>query len=138
MSSELQQHADVEVGSDRSFGLVFSVVFLLVGLYPLIGGDGVRTWSLIVAGIFLLSAFFFSQVLRPLNLLWFRFGMLLARIVNPIVMFIIYALTIVPFGVGSRLMGKDLLRIKLDKAQESYWIEREPPGPKPETLKNQF
>lgn len=138
MSSELQQHAQVEVGSNRSFGLVFFVVFLLIGLYPMIDGADVRPWSLIVAGAFLFFAFFFSNVLRPLNVLWFRFGMLLAKIVNPVVMLIIYALTIVPFGVGSRLLGKDLLRIKLDKEQESYWIEREPPGPKPESLKNQF
>lgn len=138
MSSDLQAHSKVEVGSDRSFGLVFFVVFLLIGLYPLAVGGAVRLWSLIVAGVFLFFAFFFSWVLRPLNVLWFRFGMLLARIVNPIVMFVIYALTIVPFGLGARLLGKDLLRKKLEPEKESYWIEREPPGPKPESLKNQF
>ncbi|MDJ0712151.1 MAG: hypothetical protein QNJ14_17300 [Woeseiaceae bacterium] len=138
MSSELRAHQEIEVGSNRSFGLVFFVVFLLIGLYPLLGGGPVRIWSLIASGVFLFFAFFFSSVLRPLNVLWFRFGMLLAKIVNPIVMFIIYALTIVPFGLGARLFGKDLLRMKLDRNQESYWIEREPPGPEPDSLKNQF
>lgn len=138
MSSDLQQHSEIEVGSNRSFGLVFFVVFLLIGLYPLIGGNGVRLWSLIIAGVFLFFSFVFSEVLRPLNTLWFKFGMLLAKIVNPIVMFVIYVLTIVPFGLGARLFGKDLLRIKLDKDRDSYWEEREPPGPEPESLKNQF
>lgn len=138
MSSELQGHSKIEVGSNRSFGLVFFVVFLLIGLYPLLDGGAVRLWSLIVSGVFLFFSFVFSNVLTPLNVLWFKFGMLLAKIVNPIVMFIIYALTIVPFGLGARLMGKDLLGRKLHPEQESYWIEREPPGPKPESLKNQF
>lgn len=138
MSSDLQEHSKVEVGSNRSFGLVFFVVFLLIGLFPLLGDGGVRLWSLIVAGIFLFFSFVFSEVLRPLNVLWFKFGMLLAKIVNPIVMFVIYILTIVPFGLGARLFGKDLLRIKFDKVRDSYWEEREPPGPKPESLKNQF
>jgi len=98
----------------------------------------VRSWSLVVAGIFLFFAFFFSWVLKPLNLIWFRFGMLLAKIVNPIVMLVIYTVTIVPFGLGARLFGKDLLRMKLDANQESYWIKRDPPGPEPKSLKNQF
>ena len=138
MSSDLQQHSEIEVGSNRSFGIVFCVVFLIIGLFPLLGEGPVRLWSLIVSGIFLFFSFFFSEVLRPLNVIWFKFGMLLAKIVNPIVMFIIYALTIVPFGLGARLLGKDLLRIKFEKGRDSYWEEREPPGPKPETLKNQF
>ncbi len=138
MSSDLHGHQKIEVGSNRSFGLVFFAVFLLIGLYPLLGGGPVRSWSLIIAGTFLFFAFFFSWALKPLNVLWFRFGMILARIVNPIVMFVIYVLTIVPFGLGARLLGKDLLRLKLDPKQESYWIERDPPGPEPESLENQF
>jgi len=138
MSSELQEHSKIEVGSNRSFGLVFFTVFLVIGLYPWLQDEPVRLWSLIVAGVFLFFSFVFSSVLRPLNVLWFRLGMQLAKIVNPIVMFIIYALTIVPFGIGARLMGKDILRIELDDDQKSYWIEREPPGPKPDSLKNQF
>jgi hypothetical protein len=138
MSSDHQGHSKIEVGSTRSFGIVFCVVFALIGLYPLLGGSPVRIWSLIISGVFLFFAFFFSSVLQPLNVLWFRFGMLLARIVNPIVMFIIYIVTIVPFGLGARLFGKDLLRLKLERDQASYWVEREPPGPKPKSLENQF
>ncbi len=138
MSSELRAHQEIEVGSNRSFGLVFFVVFLLIGLYPLLGAGPVRIWSLVIAGVFLFFSFFFSEILRPLNILWFRLGMLLAKIVNPIVMFVIYAVAIVPFGLGARLLGKDLLRMKLDKDQGSYWVEREPPGPKPKSLENQF
>lgn len=138
MSGDLEGHSKIEVGSTRSFGVVFFLVFALIGLYPLLGGGSVRLWSLAISGVFLFFAFFFSEVLQPLNRLWFRFGMLLAKIVNPIVMFIIYAVTIVPFGLGARLFGKDLLRLKFAPKQASYWVERKPPGPKPETLKNQF
>lgn len=138
MSSEHQGHSRIEIGSTRSFGLVFFTVFLLVGLYPLLDGQAPRIWALVVAGTFLFFSFFFSSALQPLNKLWFRFGMLLARIVNPVVMFLIYVTTIVPFGLGARLFGKDLLRIKLDPDQKSYWVEREPPGPEPKSLENQF
>jgi hypothetical protein len=138
MSSEHHGHSKIEVGSTRSFGIVFFVVFTLIGLYPLSSGAPVRTWSLGVASVFLFFSFFFSNVLQPLNVLWFRFGMLLARIVNPVVMFFIYVITIVPFGLGARLFGKDLLRLKLDPKQPSYWVAREPPGPEPKSLENQF
>lgn len=138
MSSELHGHSRIEVGSTRSFGIVFAIVFGLIGLYPLLGGSPVRLWALLVGGVFLFFAFFFSDVLQPLNRLWFRFGMLLARVINPIVMLIIYLATIVPFGLGARLFGKDLLRLKFEPARSSYWELRDPPGPEPESLKNQF
>jgi hypothetical protein len=138
MSGDLEGHSKIEVGSTRSFGIVFCIVFALIGLYPLLGGGPVRVWSLIISGLFLFFAFFFSGVLQPLNKLWFRFGMFLAKIVNPIVMFIIYVVTIVPFGLGARLFGKDLLSLKFAPKQATYWVEREPPGPKPKSLKNQF
>ncbi len=138
MDNDREGFSRVEVGSSRSFAIVFCVVFLLIGLYPLIGGSGVRVWSLGIAAIFLFFAFFFTSVLQPLNVLWFRFGMLLARIVNPIVMFVIYVVTILPFGLGVKLLGKDLLRLKLDKSAKTYWVEREPPGPEPGSLEDQF
>lgn len=138
MSSDFEGHSKIEAGSTRSFGIVFAVVFLLIGLYPLLKDAPVRIWSLAIAGVFLFLAFFFSSVLQPLNILWFRFGMLLARIVNPIVMFVIYVVTIVPFGLGARLFGKDLLSMKLDPKQQTYWVDRDPPGPEPKSLKNQF
>jgi hypothetical protein len=138
MTTETQSFTDIKVSSTRSFAVVFCVVFAVIGLLPLISGTGVRVWALAISAVFLFFTFFFTSVLQPLNVLWFRFGMLLSRIVNPVVMFVIYALTIVPFGVGARLFGKDLLKLKLDPNAKSYWIDREPPGPMPESIEQQF
>lgn len=138
MKSEYEGHSTIEVGSARSFGIVFCIVFLLIGLFPLLSGGPLRLWSLAVAGVFLFFALFFPSALQPLNVLWFRFGMLLAKIVNPIVMLVIYIVAIVPFGLGARILRKDLLKIRLEPQQQSYWVERRPPGPEPKSLKNQF
>jgi hypothetical protein len=138
MTTEAQSFTDIKVSSTRSFAVVFCVVFAIIGLLPLVAGGGVRVWALAVSAVFLFFTFFFTSVLQPLNVLWFRFGMLLSRIVNPIVMLLIYALTIVPFGVAARLFGKDLLKLKLDPNAKSYWVEREPPGPMPESIEQQF
>lgn len=135
---ENQEYSSVEVGSVRSFGIVFSVVFALIGAYPLLSGGSVRIWSLAIAGGFLFAAFVAPQVLRPLNLLWFKFGMLLGRIINPLVMLIIFVTTMVPIGLLLRAFGKDLLLKRFDKEAPSYWIERTPAGPAPESMKDQF
>ncbi|MCR9258137.1 MAG: SxtJ family membrane protein [Pseudomonadaceae bacterium] len=135
---ETQEHLEVEIGSNRSFGMVFTVVFLIIGLWPLIGDNPVRIWSLSIAGIFLTITLLVPKILAPLNRLWFKFGMLLARIINPIVMFIIYVVAMLPIGLLLRLGGKDLLRQKLDRDTNSYWILRSPPGPEPESLTDQF
>ncbi len=138
MTTETQSFTDIKVSSARSFAVVFCVVFALIGLLPLVSGGGVRVWALAVSAVFLFFTFFFTSVLQPLNVLWFRFGMLLSRIVNPIVMFLIYAVAIVPFGVAARLFGKDLLRLKLEPNSKSYWIDRQPPGPAPDSIEQQF
>ncbi len=138
MDSDRHGYSKIEVGTSRSFGLVFFVVFALIGLYPLLFSGGVRVWSLAIAGVFLFFSFFFTSVLQPLNVLWFRFGMLLAKVVNPIVMFVIYLLTIVPFGIGVQVLRKDLLRLRLDPAAKSYWEVRDPPGPEPRSLEDQY
>jgi hypothetical protein len=138
MSTDTQAFTTVEVGSTRSFGLVFSTVFAIVGLYPLMSGSPVRVWAILAATAFLFLSFFFSKMLQPLNLLWFRLGMLLGRIINPVVMLVLYMLTIVPFGIVMRLARKDPLRLELDDERLSYWIPRDPPGPEPESLENQF
>ena len=137
METDRQGYTKIEVGTSRSFAIVFFIVFALIGLYPLLKGAEVRIWALAISGIFLFFTFFFTSVLQPLNMLWFRFGMLLARIVNPVVMFIIYVITIVPFGLGARLFGKDLLQLRFDKRAETYWVDRAPPGPEPESLQDQ-
>jgi predicted membrane metal-binding protein len=138
MSIEAQEFSKVEIGSSRSFGLVFATVLGLIGLYPLIGGSSARLWALAAASVFLLLAMIAPTLLQPLNLLWFKFGLLLGRIVSPVVMFIIYVTTVLPIGLVLRFLGKDLLRLKVDDAQQSFWIERAPPGPEPESLKDQF
>lgn len=135
---ENQEYSSVEVGSNRSFGVVFAVVFAIIGTYPLLAGDPVRIWSLGVAGGFGLVTLVAPQVLRPLNSLWFKFGMLLGRIINPIVMFLIYVITILPIGLIMQALGKDLLRRRLEPEATSYWLERAPAGPEPDSLKEQF
>jgi predicted membrane metal-binding protein len=125
-------------GSERGFAVVFAVVFVLVGLWPLLSGGPVRAWALLIAAAFLLAGFAAPGILAPLNRLWFRFGMALGRIVSPIVMGILFFGTVMPTGLLMRLFRKDLLRLRFDPAAESYWIPRDPPGPSAESLKQQF
>jgi len=128
----------VKVGSEKGFGIVFAVVFTIIGLWPLIDGAPVRLWSLIVAGTFLILAFLFPQTLRPLNLVWFRFGLLLHKIVNPVVMGFLFFSTVLPIAILLRLFGKDPLHRKFDAEAETYWIKRDPPGPEPDSMRHQF
>lgn len=125
-------------GSNRSLGLVFAAFFVIIGLLPLLKGGGLRLWALVVSGVFLLAALAFPSVLAPLNRLWTRFGLLLHKIVSPIVLGIMFYLVITPTGLLMRVLGKDLLRLKFERRAGSYWIERTPPGPAPDTLKDQF
>ena len=133
--SETTSHITTERSSPKSFGVVFSIVFLIVALYPLINSEGLRIWALSVSAIFLLLAFTAPKILNLPNKLWFKFGILLGSIIAPIVMALVYFITVLPTGIIMRLLGKDLLKQKLDKNTKSYWIERkEPMGP----MKNQF
>lgn len=136
---DFSREEEIEGSSDRSFGLVFSAAFSIYGLLPLLRAPRtVRIWSLVVGGVFLLLALVAPKVLAPLNKVWTKLGLILGKIVNPIVMALLFFLTITPIGFLMRLMGKDGLRRKLDKQAASYWIERKPPGPSPESMKNQF
>jgi len=137
-TSMSEEFSSTKIGSNRSFGAVFVAVFLLIGLFPMVHSMPPRTWALLISAGFLLPTVIYPQVLAPLNRLWFRLGMLLGRIVNPLVMFIIYFVVIVPFGLGLKLMRKDLLRLRFDDKLDSYWIRRTPPGPAPESLEDQF
>ena len=129
---------EVKGSSDRTFGLVFTVLFTLIGLWPLIGGAGVRVWSLAIAAAFLALALVKPALLRPLNRLWMRFGLLLHKVVSPLIMGLLFYVTVTPIGLLMRLVGKDPLGRGFDPEAESYWIQRDPPGPAPETMKNQF
>ena len=125
---------DIKIGSNRSFGIVFFIVFLLIAIYPLINSQGLRVWSLIIAIIFLFLGLINSKVLTPLNKLWFKFGILLGRIVSPVIMGVIFFLVVTPIALIMRIIGKDLLNLKFNK-EKSYWIEKT--GPKSK-MKNQF
>ncbi|MCU0790898.1 MAG: SxtJ family membrane protein [Nitratireductor sp.] len=129
---------DTKMGSNRSFGLVFAAVFAIIGLFPLLHGGSIRLWSLAISLAFLAVAYLIPQVLTPLNRLWFRFGMLLHHIVNPIILGFIFFVIITPLGVITRLAGGKLLSLGYDKKAESYWVRRDPPGPDPQSVRNQF
>jgi hypothetical protein len=129
---------DVKQGSDRAFGLVFTGFFALVGLWPLFKGEEARGWALGIALAFLVVALIRPSLLKPLNRLWFLFGLLLHKIVSPLVMGLLFFVTVTPIGLLMRLFGKDPLRLKMEPEAESYWIKREPPGPETGGMKNQF
>ena len=133
--TEISRHVSTEQSSEKSFGVVFSIVFLIVALYPLINSEGLRIWALVASIIFFFLAFIAPKVLVFPNKLWFKFGLLLGSIVAPIVMAFVYFVTVLPTGLIMRILGKDLLKQKIDKNAKSYWIERkEPMG----SMKNQF
>ena len=125
---------DIKISSNRSFGIVFFIVFLIISLYPLLNSEPIKIWFLIIALIFLVLGLINSKILTPLNKLWFKFGIILGKIVSPFVMGIIFFLVVTPIGLIMRLFGKDLLNLKFN-GNKSYWIEKS--GPK-STMKNQF
>ena len=124
----------IKVGSNKSFGIVFFVFFLIIGLYPLINEGNIRIWSIVISIIFLILGLINSQILTPLNILWFKFGMLLGKFVSPIVMGLVFFLVVTPTGLIMKLFNKDLLKLRKNK-NSSYWIKR--PKIKSE-MKNQF
>ena len=126
---------EIKLGSNRSFGIVFFIVFILIAIYPLINHEEIRIWSLIISFLFLFLGLLNSKILTPLNKLWFKFGILLGKIISPIIMGIIYFLVVTPIGLLMRLFGKDVLNLKLNKKESSYWIKKV--GPKSK-MKNQF
>ncbi len=125
---------EIKIGSNRSFGVVFFVVFLLIALYPLINNGEIRIWSLITSIIFLILGLLNSKFLNPLNKLWFKFGIVLGKIISPLIMGIIFFLVVTPTGLIMRLLRKDILSLKYNQ-NSSYWIEKK--GPKSK-MKNQF
>lgn len=122
---DIDEHDAVSVGSERSFGIVFSVVFALIGLWPLIHGAQPRWWAIAVAAVFLAAGLLFPLVLKPLNIIWFKFGMLLGRIVGPIVMGLIFFIAVTPTALIFKLRRKDLLKLAQDPDARTYWIARD-------------
>ena len=123
-----------KISSNRSFGILFSIVFAIIAFWPIINGNPLRLWSIPISVIFLVLGLLNSKLLNPLNIVWVKFGELLGRIIAPIAMSIIYFIFVTPIGLFMRLIGKDLLNIKFSKAN-TYWIKREK---KISSMKKQF
>ncbi len=125
---------DIKISSNKSFGIVFFIVFLIIAFYPLTNQADIRIWSLIISLIFLLLGLLNSKILTPLNKLWFKFGIFLGKIVSPIIMGVIFFLVVTPTAYIMRILKKDLLNLKMNDSK-SYWIEKKEPNRK---MKNQF
>jgi len=124
----------IKVGSNKSFGIVFCIFFLIVSFYPLINGESIRLWSIFLSVIFLILGLFNSRILTPLNILWFKFGIFLGTFVSPIVMGLVFFLVVTPTGLIMRMFKKDLLKLKKNELN-TYWINR---SESKSDMKNQF
>ena len=130
---------DVKMGSERSFGFVFAAVFAAFGGWQLYLGDTVWAWApLAGAGVFAMVALALPRLLRPLNIVWFKFGLLLHKIVSPLVLGLMFFVTVTPIALIFKILGKDPLSLRLEPRADSYWIHRDPPGPDPQSMSNQF
>jgi hypothetical protein len=125
---------NTKISSNKSFGIIFSVFFLIVSLYPLTYAQDIRIWAVILSILFFILGLINSKILSPVNLLWFKFGLLLGRIFSPIIMGIIFFFIVTPIGIIMKVFKKDLLNLKYNN-KKSYWIEKT--GPKSK-MKNQF
>ena len=126
----------IKINSNKSFGLVFFVVFLIVSLYPLLNQESIRVWSLIISFIFLFLGILNSILLSPLNYIWFKFGLFLGKFISPLVMGIVYFTVVFPTFLLIKLFKKNYLNLKYDNSKESYWITNESDEDK--NMKNQF
>ena len=131
----MTSNSKIKTSSNRSFGLVFFVVFLIVALWPLKHEEDIRLWSLALSIIFFILGILNSKLLTPLNKLWFKFGIFLGSIVSPIIMGVVYFIVVTPTGVFMRLLGKDLLKTNKIKSTSTYWIKRDKQH---STMKKQF
>jgi hypothetical protein len=138
MHEDFAREQQVKASSNRAFGWVFAAVFLIVALWPLALGGAPRWWSLIVSALVALVTVAAPALLTVPNRLWLRFGMLLHRIVSPVMLAIMFYLVVTPMGLLMRAFAKGSLRLHRDAAAGSYWIKRDPPGPKPGSMPRQF
>ena len=128
------KQSKIKIGSNRSFGIVFFVVFLIISIWPLLDEKELRYWSLIVSFIFLILGILKSNILTPLNKVWFKFGILLGNIISPIIMGIVFFLVVTPTGLIMRFFRKDILRLKKN-SNDSYWINKDNTN---SSMRNQF
>ena len=125
---------EIKIGSNKSFGIVFFIVFFIIALFPLINNSEIRVWAVIISLIFLILGLINSKILTPLNKAWLKFGIFLGKIISPLIMGIIFFLVVTPIGLLMKILKKDLLNLKFNK-HKSYWIEKSEPKSK---MKNQF
>ena len=138
LHEDLGRRQEGKGSSDRAFGLVIGLFFLLMAPSPLRTNHPMRWWALTLSGIFLLFGLLKPVWLRPLNRYWTKLGLVMGRIVGPVVTAVLFYAVVTPTALLFRLLGKDPLRIRLEPGALSYWIERTPPGPAPQTMTNQF
>ena len=138
LHEDYSREEHVKGGTDRGFGLVFAGFFAIVGALSWWNDHTGWRWMLPLAAAFLAVALIYPRLLGPLNRLWLKFGLLLYKVMNPLILGLLFFVTIMPIGLLMRLFGKDFLRLKLDRGARSYWIERKPPGPPPQSMRNQF
>lgn len=138
LHESLSRDEDVKRPSERRFGLTFAAVFVLLTAILILRGNSLWPAPLALALAFLGVAAFAPNWLAPLNQLWLRFGLALHAIVSPVVLVILFFAVVTPIGVFARLAGKDFLRLRFDREATTYWIDRQPPGPKRESMRNQF
>lgn len=135
---DFTREEEVVPGSDRSFGLVMAGALAVVSALNIWHAGRVWPFTVTLALAFLVMALLRPAALHPLNRIWMKFGQLLHKIVNPVIMALLFYGTVLPTGLVMRAMGKDMLRLKREPEADSYWIPRAPPGPAPETMKDQF
>ena len=135
---DLARDGAVPRSSDRASGIVIAALFALVGLHPLLAGEGPRSWALVAATVLLLAALLRPVLLAPLNRVWLGIGALLHRVVSPLVLAILFFGVVWPTGLALRLLGKRTVPTSFDRRRDSYWIPRDPPGPPADGMTNQF
>jgi Saxitoxin biosynthesis operon protein SxtJ len=138
LHESLTRDEEVQLPSERKFGLTFTVVFSLLTVLLIVWDNTAWPVSLAVALAFLGLTAFVPNWLRPLNRMWLRFGLALHAIVSPLILIVLFFVVITPVGVVARLAGKDFLRLKFDREATTYWIDRQPPGPSPQSMRTQF
>ena len=138
LHEDFARKQDGRGSSDRAFAFVFAVFFVLAGLSPLRAHHPVRWWAFPIAGLFFVIGILKPALLHPLNKYWTKLGLLMGRIVSPVITAVLFYAVVTPTGLLFRILGKDPLRLSHDPEARSYWIERQPPGPAPETMTNQF
>ena len=134
----LKKTEDAKRSSDKSFGIVFSIVFFIIGVWPLFNREEPRFWAFITGLSLFIIAFIKPNLLTKLNLVWFKFGELLHKIMNPLILALIFFIIIMPIGLIMQLCSKRPIPLKFDKAKKTYWIDKTPSGPEPDTMKRQF